>query len=348
MTTVYRFGIVGLSWITSEPANPGTHPILGSAMPHTHLAGIANLPEAEVIAGCDIDAAARQAFIERWDTTWPGLAVFDDYHRMLDELDLDIVCVATPDNLHAPVVKAAAKAGVKGIFCEKPMSTHTDEVDDMIAALTEHGVVCSVNHTRRWMPNYVAARQLIRSGAIGEVATVSARLGGERAMLWRNHSHAIDLLNYFADGTPVWVMGELQAGFESYGLRYHGDGGRDASLEPGANAYIAWDNGVRGFLIGEKKGAPSLQVEVSGSTGRILVNDQVASIEQVTVEGLKASPIVPRFTMGGMQAGLADLINAVATGEEPQCPPSEARKTVAIIDGILASQANGNNRVPVP
>ncbi len=345
---MYRFGIVGLSWITSDPSGEATHRVLGTAMPGTHLSGMANLPEVQVVAGCDISADARQLFVERWDATWPGLAVFDDYHRMLDELDLDIVCVATPDNLHAEVVIAAANAGVKGIFCEKPMSTHTDEVDEMIAALDANGVVCSVNHTRRWMPNYVAAREVIRSGAIGNVATVTGRLGGERAMLWRNHSHMIDLLNYFAEGTPEWVIGELETGFEDYGLRYHGDGGRDAALEPGANAYIAWDNGVRGFLVGEKRGLSALNVEISGATGRVVVNDQTAFLDQLTESGLKSSPIIPRYSMGGMQAAVADLIHAVSTGETPQSPPSEARKTVAIIDGILASQANGNVRVAVP
>ncbi len=346
--TAYRFGIVGLSWITSEPANEGTHPALGTAMPHTHLSGLARIPNAQVVAGCDISAEARQLFIDRWESQWPGLAVFDDYEKMLQEADLDIVCVATPDNLHGPVTIAAAKAGVKGIFCEKPMSTHTDEVDEMIAAIEANNVVVSVNHTRRWMPQYVAAREALRAGKIGDLVTVAGRLGGERAMLWRNHSHMIDLLNYYAGGTPVWVVGELQEGFEDYGLRYHGDGGRDASLEPGANAYVAYDNGVRAFLNGMKAAAPMTQVEMTGSAGSIVVNEAGATLKQFTDQGVLTSLIVPRWSRGGMEAAIADLINAIDTGIEPQCPPREARKTVSIIDGILASQAAGNARVAAP
>ncbi len=346
--TVYRFGIVGLSWITSEPPGEATHPVLGTAMPHSHLSGLARIPAAQVVAGCDINAETRQLFVERWDTTWPGLAVFDDYRRMLAETDLDIVCVATPDHLHGDIVKASAVAGVKGIFCEKPMSTHTDEVDEMIAALDEHGVVCSVNHTRRWNPTWVAARETLRSGVIGELVTVTGRLGGERAMLWRNHSHVIDMLNYFVDADPVWVVGELQAGFEDYGLRYHGDGGRDASLEPGANAYIAWSNGVRGSLFGMKAGVATLQVDVIGSKGTITVTDQSVALQVQTDMGLVTKPIVPSYSRIGMEAALADLIDSVATGNAPQSPPRDARRTVSIIDGILASQAAGNVRVAVP
>jgi len=345
--TTYRFGIVGLSWITSEPAAPGSHPVLGMSTPHTHLSGLANIPSANVVAGCDIDANARQPFLDRWAGTWPGATVFDDYREMIRGSMLDVICVATPDDLHTPVVMAAAEGGVRAIFCEKPMATHTDEIDEMIAAAEAGGIVVNVNHTRRWMPQYVAAREIIRGGAIGELVQIIAHLGGERAMLWRNHSHILDLISYFAEANPVWVVGELEAGFEDYGTRYHGDGGRDSALEPGANAFFAYDNGVRAFLSGMKRGVPVLSIELIGTSGSVFANDQLATLHQQTEAGTSATPIVPRGTVAGMQAALLDLLTSLETGSTPQCPPTEARKAVAIIEGILASQAAGNSRVEI-
>jgi predicted dehydrogenase len=345
--TIHRFGIVGLSWITSEPAPPGSNPVLGQSMPHTHLSGLARIPSAQVVAGCDIVPEARDLFLERWSGVWPEAQVYDDYETMLREVDLDVVCVATPDNLHAPVVKAAAEAGVKGIFCEKPMSVHLQDVDEMIAIVEERDIVVSVNHTRRWMPQYVTAREAVRSDAIGELVHVIGHLGGERAMLWRNHSHLIDLLSYYAEGNPEWVFAELEPGFEAYGTRYRGDGGRDPGLEPGTNAYVAYDNGVRAFLSGVKRATPMLSVDLIGTTGRILVDERQAVVQQPGETGTVSQLLQPRFTMGGMQAAIQDLITALETGGEPQCPPREARKTVAIIEAILRSQAAGNARVPV-
>jgi predicted dehydrogenase len=345
--TTYRFGIVGLSWITSEPGNPGSHPVLGLAVPHTHLSGITSIPAADVVAGCDISPEARDLFLERWGVRWPEAKVFDDYSQMLREVPLDIVCVATPDDLHTPVVLAAAEAGVKAIFCEKPMATHTDEIDQMIAATEARGIVVSVNHTRRWMPNYVTAREVLRGGAIGDLVQILAHLGGERAMLWRNHSHLLDLLSYFAEANPIWVTGELEPGFEDYGTRYHGDGGRDASLEPAANAWIGYDNGVRAYLSGMKRGAPMMSVELIGTTGKIVVSDQQAVLYTQGESGVCSTPILPQGTVAGMQAAVLNLIHALESGEAPQSPPSEARKAVAIIEGILASQANGNARVAI-
>ena len=230
--TSYRVGIVGLSWITIDAAGEATHPVLGTATPGTHLSGMANIPSVQVVAGCDIAEAARESFLDRWNSTWPGLLIFDDYNTMLADIPLDVVAVATPDHLHADVVIAAADAGVKAIFCEKPISTHIDQVDEMIAAIEAKGIVVNVNHTRRWGPTYVAAREVLRSGRVGNLVTVIGKFGGERAMLWRNSSHIIDIMNYFAEANPIWVVGELEAAHANYGTRYHGDGGRDGERKP--------------------------------------------------------------------------------------------------------------------
>ena len=113
------------------------------------------------------------------------------------------------------------------------------------------------------------------------------------------------------------------------------------------NAYIAYDNGVRAFLGGMKSSTPQVNVDLYGATGRIHVNDQGAVIVRQAEQGLATIPIVPRATLQGMQAGIADLLTALDTGRPVQSPPREARKTVALIEAILASQAGGNIRVPV-
>ncbi len=345
--STYRVGIVGLSWITAEPAGPGTHPVLGKASPHSHLSAHAAIPKVTVVAGCDIVPAACEAFVANWSGTWTGLETYTDFRAMFRAQALDLVCVATPDHLHGDVVREAAACGVRGIFCEKPLSTHLADADSMIEAIERHGVIVNVNNTRRWNPTHVAAREAIRAGEIGTLGQVSIHFGGARAMLWRNHAHFLDLCSYFAEADPVWVMAELEPGFEDYGLQYRGDGGRSPELEPGVNACIAFDNGVRAFLGGMKSSTQQVSVDLFGSDGRIHGNDQGAVIVRQTPQGLSTTPIVPKGSVEGMQAGLLDLITAMETGCPVQSPPREARKTVALIEAILASQAAGNARVAV-
>src|SRR5262249_15614877 len=130
--------------------------------------------------------------------------------------------------------------------------------------------------TRRWQPQYVAAREEIRTGGIGELAQIVVNYGGPRAMLFRNHTHFLDLICYFAASEPGWVIAEVDEGCEWYGSEHRGDGGRDPATEPGVNAYIAFRNGVRAFLSGMKHASPEVSIDLIGATGRLHIDDTAA------------------------------------------------------------------------
>jgi predicted dehydrogenase len=349
-----RAAIVGLSWIGADPAGEASDPVLGTAVPYSHASAYAAVPDVEVVAGCDIAEPARERFVERWGARWPGLAVYADHREMLAAVRPDIVSVVTPDHLHRDVVLGAVDAGVRGIFCEKPIAVSLAEADEMVRAVRRAGVAMTVNYTRRWSPEYLEARRLVRAGAIGRLSQIVAVSGGPRAMLWRNHTHLIDLLGLFADAEPAWAWAELEPGYEGYGTAYRGSGGADPSTEPGANVYVAYGNGVRAYATGMKDtpaGEPALTL--LGPAGKLVLD--VLGVRLVTpapeatrtrVGAQAIEVVVPRSTVSGMAAAVGDLLRAMATGEDTQSPPESARAVVAVTDAILRSQAGGN--VPVP
>ena len=93
-------------------------------------------------------------------------------------------------------------------------------------------------------------------------------------MMWRNGTHIIDCMLWFAGSKPKWVMGDFEEGYEDYdkcaenqpavlftlgwskvvrACRYGQrgtDGGKDPALEPAVNGYISFENGVKGFCKG--------------------------------------------------------------------------------------------------
>lgn len=348
-----RTVIVGLSWIAADPAAPASDPVLGTAMPFSHASALAAIAETTVVAGCDIVPAARERFITNWGARWPGVKTYADYREMILTEKPDLVCVVTPDHLHHGVVLVAIEAGAKMIFCEKPLSTSLAEADAMVAATRAAGVTMSVNYTRRWFPNYCEARRIVRDGEIGKLSQIVAISGGPRAMLWRNHTHLIDLMNFLADDEPEWVVAELERGFEGYGTTYAGDGGNDPATEPGANFYIAYRNGVRAYVTGVKDTPPGEpMVTLLGPDGRVVIDlmgmRKVSfGAGDVRVGGVPivTTAIDPKATVSGMEAAIRDLIAAHAAGRDPQSPPEVARRTVAVTDAILLSQQRGN--IPV-
>ena len=77
-----------------------------------------------------------------------------------------------------------------------------EEADRIVAAAKAAGTKIDVNYTRRWMPEWVEARRLVRQGAIGPLSQIVAVVGGPRAMLFRNHTHVIDLIHSSPNRRP--------------------------------------------------------------------------------------------------------------------------------------------------
>ena len=226
-------------------------------------------PRVKLVACCDDGFADNggktaeevgAAFLAAYKADFPELRFYTNHKDMLASEELDIVTCGVSDHRHADiVVNAANKPGVKGIYCEKPLATTVEDTDRMLAACEANGVVLSVDHTRRFTPLWrYAKEQLLDKGEIGEVQWVFARLQGPRAMLFRNGTHVVDAMLWFTGTTgnepkPSWVMADMEAGYEDfdrYGQRGM-DGGKDPSLEPAVNGYVAFENShVRAFFAG--------------------------------------------------------------------------------------------------
>lgn len=337
--------IVGLSWIGSDQPGAASDPVLGTAVPYSHASAYAAMPQITKLVGCDTSAQARVAFEREWSTRFPEVRTYADSTEMIEDARPDILSVVTPDHLHARFAIEAMEAGVPRIFCEKPLAITLEEADEIIDLANRVGATMSVNYTRRWVPEYVEARAQVRAGAIGELSQVIAQIGGPRAMLFRNLTHPIDLMSYFAESDPSWVMADLEEGFDDY-TNYRGDG-HDPALEPGANAFIKFQNGVRGYLAAQKNMPVGEIYHLVGSGGRITIDSDGIRIHLPTPEGTVSRRLIPQFTVAGMAAAVHELVTVHETGGTTSSPPRDARRAVAIVRAILDSHATGNTRTAI-
>ncbi len=125
------------------------------------------LPNATLVAVAD----PREVVTTLFAAEVSGVAVYSDYHDLLNHPDLDAVIVATPTSTHYQVVIDAAAAG-KHIFCEKPMSLTLRDTDVMIDAVERARIFFQVGFMRRFDEGYVAAKQQIDAGVIGQPVTI--------------------------------------------------------------------------------------------------------------------------------------------------------------------------------
>ena len=130
-----------------------------------------------------------------------------------------------------------------------------------------NGTVMSVDHTRSWIPSFQAVKREIEAGKIGGLTRIIAHLGGHRAMLFRNGTHTVDAVCYFAGAPPVWVMAAHEPALADYGVVYSGEGGKNPDLDPASTVIIEFANGVRGILNGAKMTARAARDRPAGPRG---------------------------------------------------------------------------------
>jgi predicted dehydrogenase len=170
-----------------------------------------------------------------------------------------------------------------------------------------------------------------------------------RAMLFRNGTHLMDMICFFAEADPAWVFAELEEGFDHF-TEYKSDGGHDPRTDPAASAYIHFANGVRAYYNSLKIPMPGSQFELVCDKARIEVSDR----ELTVIHGLghgewaRATLPVDDYMYTYQLAAVAELIQVLEQGGSLISPANEARKTLAMMLAMLKSHELGNVRVNLP
>jgi predicted dehydrogenase len=199
----------------------------GGFMGRTHSNGynrIGNFfPELEyqpvLKAVCFRNETKVKAFAEQW-----GFESYEtDWRKLIERDDIDAVDICTPNDTHAEIAIAAAKAG-KMILCEKPLARNLEESAEMVDAIEKAGVRNTVWYNYRRIPAVTLAKNIVASGKLGKIYhyranflqdwTINENLpqGGEG--LWRMDAAVAgsgvvgDLLSHCVD-TAIWINGGI-------------------------------------------------------------------------------------------------------------------------------------------
>ncbi len=170
-------------------------------------------------AVCARDAGKVKAFAERWGYE----SAESDWRKLIQRKDIDVIDIATPNNTHAEIAIAAAKAG-KWILCEKPLSMNGVEGKKMVDAIQKAKVPNMVWYNYRRVPAVTLAKQLIDEGKLGKIFhyrakflqdwTINPDLPQGGTALWRLDVKAAgsgvtgDLLAHCID-TALWLNGSM-------------------------------------------------------------------------------------------------------------------------------------------
>ena len=156
----------------------------------------------EISHVCDVDRRAMDnCSKELQDVQGISPERASDFRRVLDDRDVDVVMIATPDHWHVPASVLAMQAG-KHVYCEKPVSYCPEEGEILQDAVRKYRRILEVGLQRRSWPNVIEAIGLIKEGAIGKVHFGKAWYTNNRPSIGRGNVSPV----------PDWLDWDLWQG----------------------------------------------------------------------------------------------------------------------------------------
>lgn len=298
------------------------------------------------VVDLNIDAAKRR--IEEFQL---AAKASDDLAGTLAELRPDFVVDLTVPEAHCEVTCTALEAGCH-VIGEKPMAATMDEARTMVSTAERTGRLYMVSQSRRWSAMHNLVREIVRSGAIGDLTTVNcdfyigAHFGGFRdempsPLILDMSIHHFDLVRFFSGADPMAVYAKE---FNPRGSWYKGDASASCIFELtdgivftyrgswcSEGCHTSWNGdwrfiGDRGTVIFEQDQPPRGQT-VAEETGFHRPLRDLAIPE-------------PRPCAEGMHGALVEMLAYLRDGTIPQTECHDNIKSLAMVFGAIESAAS--------
>ncbi|HLF34559.1 MAG TPA: Gfo/Idh/MocA family oxidoreductase [Cyclobacteriaceae bacterium] len=142
-------------------------------MGNNHIRWFAGLPDAEIVALCDLDKTHLSESLKSLSELRPEAKVtgYSDFRKILDRKDIDAITCATPDHWHALVAILAFESG-KDVYGEKPLSYDVREGQRMLESMEKNKRIFQLGTQIHAGENYHRVVEIIQAGGIGNVHTV--------------------------------------------------------------------------------------------------------------------------------------------------------------------------------
>jgi len=309
---------------------------------------ISKASNAKFVAACDIDIELAKEFADKH-----GVArAYDSFEKMLEDPEVDVVYVATPNNLHARHTTQAAEAG-KHVYCEKPMAITEADCELMIQACEKNKVKLGIDFQNRYHPAHVEAHRLVQNGMVGQIHVAKAQychgfLHGHWKG-WRDDPsvtgagalvgtglHPIDLLRFVLNSE----VEEVQAVCATQ-TPYH-------TVDEMVYAILKFQNGVYGMVISGLLAPRSdddlvlygseAKITCKGTVGMPLQGELLVEGDSINMRMVFSAPDpLPANYIGGVEA----FNRCIEENKEPDVPGYNGLRMVRITNAILESSRQG-------
>lgn len=266
------------------------------------------------LADADPDRAQRCA------TAWGFAKAHGDWQQLIDDPQVDLVAITTPNHLHYPMAMAALAAG-KAVYCEKPLAVSLQQADAMRRAASTAGVVTRVGYNYQHNPMIGLARQMIDNGELGQLISFQGEFSEDfmadptSPWSWRCEAEhaggALADLGSHLLAMARYLMGDVQrvcADTQTVHARRPASAGsqiqREIGVDDQVQALLHFASGARGCISSSwlKHGYKNhLSFEISGTLGTLVFDQErlnelrLCRAGQGGFQRLLAGPALPGY-----------------------------------------------------
>lgn len=348
----------------------------------THAGAIAQIAGARLVAVADSVPERAESVAAKYGADAVAVRVYHDHRALIEDPELDAVCVCTPSGTHADIAIEALRTG-RHVVVEKPMDVSPEACDRLIAAEDASGKVLTVISQHRFDPATILVKEAMESGRLGRLVLADASVKWWRTQgyydsgdwrgtwaldgggaLMNQGIHTVDLLQWLAGGVSSVFAHTRTAAHERI------------EVEDIAVAVLTFANGAVGTLTATTAawdGFP-VRLDLFGTDGTaILEGDRLKTLrfktgeeyqsEQAAAHALSvarggtasvrdeaqsrlAAPAAadPGLVWGDAhRAQIEDFLQAIRTGTKPLIDGRAGKKPVEIIAAVYASARSGRS-----
>ena len=336
--------------------------VLGLGIGMAHAEAAAASEHAELVALCDKDEKRLHRAAEQY----PDAVCYTDAAALFADPRVDVISICLPSAMHAEYAVRAMEAG-KHVLVEKPIDITCEQAARIEEARKRTGKRCGVVVQNRYNLNMYPIKEAIENGRLGQLflGTFAVKWYREQSYYdhggWRgtwemdgggsliNQSlHTVDLMQ--------WLMGEVESVSSSMDIFAH-----DIKTEDATVSTIRFKSGALGTFVSTTCAYPGISTEICvyGTKGSIEADADRLKLWKMKepMEGLdedeEEETMLTRYGKGNRAAAkeqgklyghrfvVEDMILAVRDGRDPLVSPTEAMKSVAIIEAIYQSAKSG-------
>jgi|SRR5579864_9342328 len=306
----------------------------------THAGAYSKNPKTKLDALCDIDTNKLNMYGKKYSVT----NLFTNVDELLEQVKPDLLSVCTLPDQHEEITIKAAKAGVKGIFCEKPISNNIVSAKHMIDVCEKNGVVLMIDHQRRFDPLFSSIKLALQQSLLGKIYQNTFYY---TAGIYNTGTHMIDLMRYFF-GDIEWVIG------------IHSSAKSSNTDDPNIDGLLKFKNGMLSSIHAlDVKDYLVFEEDVLGSKGRLRILNNGSEVEYHTIIDSKNFsgytelqethlPFELPKEREYMMEGINHLVSCVENGIKPVSSGHDGLNALEALIALVKSADDESKKVYLP